>query len=52
MMHDWHEEEINRMREWDVDALCETLNITSEEIIDHFYERAHKWVKENCSELR
>ena len=48
-MDEWRMiEELDKMRDWDADALCDTLNVTSEELIELFLDRAIKWVKENC----
>ena len=43
-------EEIDRMKEWDVDAVCDALNISTLELltIDEFFQRAVEWVEENC----
>lgn len=47
-MDDWRViEELDRMREWDPDAICDALNISSEELVDGFLTRAVHWIKEN-----
>lgn len=40
-------EELERMREWDPDAICDALNITSDELVDSYLGRAVDWIKEN-----
>ena len=50
-MEDWRVvEELDRMREWDTDALCDTLNITPTEILcyQEFLSRAINWIEDNC----
>ena len=44
-------EELERMQEWDADALVDTLDITSEELLEVtvFRHRALDWIKENIS---
>ena len=47
-MEDWRvTEELDRMAYWDPDAVCDALNLTSEELIGAFLSRAIKWIKEN-----
>ena len=48
-MDDWRRiEELDRMKEWDADAVCDALNISSEELIDAFLTRALHWIEDNC----
>lgn len=47
-MEDWRvTEELDRMKEWDADAVCDALNLSAEELIDQFLGRAIRWIKEN-----
>ena len=47
-MEDWRViEELERMEEWDPDAVCDALNISTEELIEKFYGRAIRWIREN-----
>lgn len=45
-------EEVAKLEQWDADALCDALNITSEELIaiPMFYQRAIHWVEDNVGE--
>jgi len=45
-------EELDRMREWDADALCDSLNITTEELLEipWVLPRALTWIEENIGE--
>ena len=48
-MDDWRViEELDRMKEWDPDAVCDALNLTSHEIINAFMARAIYWIRDNC----
>lgn len=40
-------EEIDRMKQWDADAVCDALNLTSEELVEQFLLRAIHWIEEN-----
>ena len=42
-------EELNRMAEWDADAVVDALDITSEELLSvpDFKQRAIEWIEEN-----
>ena len=49
-MEEWRIiEELERLHEWDPDAVCDALNITTSELLDHpvFIHRAVKWIREN-----
>ena len=49
MMEEWRiAEELERMEEWDPDAVCDALNIRSEELVGRFLDRAINWIRENC----
>ena len=48
-MDDWrYTEELDRMKQWDADAVCDTLNITAEELVVQFLDRALQWIEDNC----
>lgn len=48
-MEDWRvTEQLDLMKEWDADAVCDALNISSEELVEEFLYRALKWIKDNC----
>jgi hypothetical protein len=40
-------EELDLMKEWDADSVCDALNITAEELVRDYLSRAIKWIKEN-----
>lgn len=48
-MDGWRQvEELDRMKQWDADAVCDALNISAEELVDKFLDRAVTWVEANC----
>ena len=47
-MENWRViEELEKMRQWDADAVCDTLNISAEELVEQFLDRALVWIKDN-----
>ena len=46
------EEQLEILQEWDTDALCETLAITPEELLEvpEFRNRAKQWIMSNAPE--
>ncbi len=49
-MEDWRRiEELDRMKEWDTDALCDALNITTKDLftVPWVVQRAIIWIEEN-----
>lgn len=52
-MEEWRVmEELERMHEWDTDAVVDALNITTEELlaIQRFLHRAVDWIEDNFDE--
>ena len=48
-MEDWRKiEELDKMKQWDADMVCDALNITAQELVDRFTARAIYWIEENC----
>ena len=48
-MDNWRTvEELDIMREWDADAVCDALNITASELVTMFLERAINYIEDNC----
>ena len=47
-MDNWRiTEELDKLREWDADAVCDALNIQGYELVDAFINRAIDYVQEN-----
>ena len=48
-MDNWRvTEELDKMKEWDPDAVVDALNLSSEELVDKFVYRALEWIEDNC----
>lgn len=52
-MENWRvTEELDYMKEWDVDALCDALNITTQDLftVPWVTQRAVIWIEENVGD--
>lgn len=50
-LHDYRiAEEIDRMKLWDADMVCDALNISALDLltVDEFFKRAIQWAEDNC----